>query len=124
MLASLSPRWTSVTLRRAKEFAMTRTMIASALGAALLAACAVIPPSAADEIWVPRDQAVAQLEDAKGVARRGLGLAEGGEAVLELFVAPSGEWCLLVTRADGLSRLAGSGEAWIAQDGPPAGDPI
>ena len=101
---------------------MTKTMIASALGAVLLAAAA--SAALAGEPWMPHDQAVAQVEAGKGAARRGIGVAEGGEAVLELFVAPSGEWTLLVTRADGLSRLAGSGEAWIPQESPLDGDPI
>lgn len=103
---------------------MTKTKIASALGAVLLAASAAVPAARAGEAWVPHEQAVAQLEAGKGAARRGIGIAQGGEAVLELFVAPSGAWTLLVTRADGQSRLAGSGETWIPQEAPLDGDPI
>jgi len=72
---------------------------------------------------MPRDMAVEQLKSATGEVRTGLGLATGGQAVVELFVAPGGDWSLLVTRANGLSCVTGAGEAWTPQE-VPAGDPI
>ena len=103
---------------------MTRNRIASSLGALIAAIVLTLPATAqAADGWMPRDRAVEQLESATGAARTGLGLAAGGQAVIELFVAPSGDWSLLVTQANGLSRVIGAGEAWIPQE-VPVGDPI
>ncbi len=103
---------------------MTKNRIALGLGALIAATMLTLPAAAqAADGWMPRDLAVEQLESANGAARTGLGLAAGGRAVIELFVAPSGDWSLLVTRANGLSCVTGAGEAWTPQE-VPVGDPV
>ncbi len=103
---------------------MTKNRIASRLGALIAATMLTLPAAAqAADRWMPRDRAVEQLESANGEARTGIGLVTGGRAVIELFVAPSGDWSLLVTRANGLSCVTGAGEAWTPQE-VPVGDPI
>ena len=103
---------------------MTKNRLASGLAALIAAAVLTLPAAAqAADGWMPRDRAVEQLENTNGEARTGIGLAAGGRAVVELFVAPSGDWSLLVTRPNGLSRVIGAGEAWIPQE-IPAGDPV
>ena len=103
---------------------MKNNRLALGLGALIAATVLTLPAAAqAADGWMPRDRAVEQLENANGEARTGIGLAAGGRAVVELFVAPSGDWSLLVTRPNGLSRVIGAGEAWIPQE-IPAGDPV
>ncbi len=104
--------------------AMTNKLVASAFGALVLLAAVSLPTAAqAGDNWMPREQAITQLEDAKREVRQGLGLARGGQAVLELFVGPTGDWSLLVTQVNGLSCVTGAGEAWTL-DKPLEGDPI
>lgn len=71
----------------------------------------------------PHEDAVANLEQVYGEKKIGLGLGPGGSAVFELFVAESGTWTLLVTRTNGRSCIAASGDNWITVP-PLYGDPI
>ena len=53
----------------------------------------------------------------------GVGIGASGEALYELFVADTGTWTILVTRPDGTSCIAASGESWMTNT-LLAGDPI
>jgi len=102
---------------------MNMNLVGLVTSALVLSIQVTLPTVAqAGDKWMPREQAVAQLEGEKREARQGLGLARGGRAVLELFVGPAGNWSLLVTQANGLSCVTGAGEAWTPEE-PLLGDP-
>jgi hypothetical protein len=60
---------------------------------------------------LPRAEAVAKLAESYGEQAIGLGLGRGG-MVYELFVAPEGNWTILMTRPGGASCIGASGEGW------------
>ena len=64
-------------------------------------------------LCVPHDEAVAKLDHRYGERQVGIGLEQQGETVIELFVAATGTWTVLVTRTDGLSCVAAAGESWM-----------
>ncbi len=39
-----------------------------------------------------------------------------GESVMELFTSETGSWTILVTRTNGLSCIAASGEDWTVME--------
>jgi hypothetical protein len=63
---------------------------------------------------MPHEDAVAKLKQSYGEQKVGLGLGSKGSAVFELFVAETGTWTLLVTRTNGISCIAASGDNWMA----------
>ncbi len=62
---------------------------------------------------LPHETAVSKLEQGYGEQRVGLGIGPSGGAVYELYVADTGTWTILVTRPNGLSCIAASGESWM-----------
>ena len=84
----------------------------------LLIASAVVPLSlvlagtAQAAVCMPHEAAVANLEQNFGQQAAGIGLAGRGQSMVELFVGKSGSWTILVTRTDGMSCVASSGEDW------------
>ena len=72
---------------------------------------------------LPHEEAVAKLKQHYDEQKVGLGLGSERSALFELFVAETGTWTLLVTRTNGISCIAASGDSWM---GSPllAGDPI
>ena len=84
----------------------------------LLIASAVVPLSLAlagttqAAVCMPHEAAVANLEQNFGQQVAGIGLAGRGQAMVELFVGSSGSWTILVTRTNGMSCVASSGEDW------------
>ncbi len=60
----------------------------------------------------PRSDIIALLKDNFGEVEVGQGLSIRGNLV-EIFVSPAGSWTVILSRPDGLSCLADSGEAWL-----------
>ena len=103
---------------------MTKNLVAATFAALVVSAAVSLPTAAqAGDNWMPREQAITQLEEVKREVRQGLGLARSGQAVLELFVAPTGGCSVLVTQANGLSCVTAAGEEWTL-DKPLVGNPI
>ncbi len=84
----------------------------------LLIASAVVPLSLAlagatqAAVCMPHEAAVANLEQKYGEQVAGIGLAGRGQSMVELFVGANGSWTILVTRTNGMSCVASSGEDW------------
>ena len=88
------------------------------LTTALLTATLAIAPAAPAAAQMrtgclPHETAVSKLEQGYGEQRVGLGIGPSGGAVYELYVADTGTWTILVTRPNGLSCIAASGESWM-----------
>ncbi len=81
-----------------------------------LAAAAVLLLSTvaagAAELCLPREAAVAQLEQGYDERRTNLGLVEGGQVVLETFVSASGTWTVMLTDTNGVSCVIATGSNW------------
>lgn len=95
-----------------------RWRISAAVTLALvLAQC--VPPAYAQispMSCLPHEAAVNKLEQGYGEQRAGLGISPDGGAVYELYVSPDGEtWTILITRTNGLTCIAASGESWMFQ---------
>ena len=60
---------------------------------------------------------MSQLQQSHGETAKGLGLGNRGQSVIELFVSETGSWTILITRTNGLSCIAASGENWTPMDG-------
>ncbi|HEX9647632.1 MAG TPA: hypothetical protein VGB88_09045 [Alphaproteobacteria bacterium] len=61
---------------------------------------------------LPHAEAVAKLGTEYGERQVGIGLGSRGSSVAELYVAESGTWTILITRTNGLSCIAASGDNW------------
>lgn len=79
-----------------------------------LVAAFFIAPAQAQGVCGPRDNIVKRLADGHQEARYAMGLAANGSLV-EVFVAPSGSWTILVTRPGGPSCVAGAGMDWTLE---------
>ncbi len=92
---------------------MTR-LLTTALLSATLALSATAPATAQMRTGcLPHETAVSKLEQGYDEHRVGLGIGPSGNAVYELYVADTGTWTILVTRANGLSCIAASGDSWM-----------
>lgn len=61
----------------------------------------------------PRNVVVRQLQEGYGERLAALGIAQGGGAVVELYVAEDGDtWTLLHTLPIGVSCLMATGQGW------------
>ena len=80
------------------------------------------PLAAAQQACLARDVAVAQLEAQHAERALGRGLARGGAAMVELFVAEAGGWTVIVTDPEGRSCVVATGRDWFAVV-PVSGDP-
>ncbi len=87
---------------------MIRTMLL-----ATLLVCAAPVLAQMRGMCLPREEAVKKLEDGYGERRVGLGVGPSGGAIYELYVADTGTWTILVTRPNGLSCIAASGDSWM-----------
>ena len=103
---------------------MKRTLKVSLVASLLVLAGA----AQAQQLCLPHEKAVGRLQRYHGESAKGLGLGNRGRSVLELFVSDTGSWTILVTRTNGLSCIAASGENWtpteteIPQMVPPIAD--
>ncbi len=91
---------------------MTRFWKTALLTAALMVPGAVAAQSQNMSVCLPHDDAVAKLKNTYGEEKIGLGLGQRGASVVELFVSESGTWTVLVTRTNGMSCVAASGDNW------------
>lgn len=76
-----------------------------------LVAAFFIVPALAQSVCGARDKIVKRLVDSYQESRHAMGLAANGNLV-EIFVAESGSWTVLITRPDGPTCVAGVGEDW------------
>lgn len=74
---------------------------------ALIAALLIASPAAAQQC-APRDMVVMQLATRHGEFRQSRGLNQGNK-VVEIFVAKSGSWTIVISEPDGTSCLADAG---------------
>ncbi len=63
-------------------------------------------------ICLPHSDAVSKLKTTYEEQKIGLGLGQRGSSVVELFVSDTGTWTILVTRTNGMSCIAASGDNW------------
>lgn len=68
-------------------------------------------PAQAQEVCGDRKEIIARLENGYQEHQKGVGLSANG-GVVELFVAPSGSWTLMVTNPSGISCLIAAGDGW------------
>ena len=71
----------------------------------------------AQQLCLPHEEAIARLQQLHGETTKGLGVGKRGQSVMELFTSETGSWTILVTRTNGLSCIAASGENWTLTDG-------
>ena len=98
---------------------MRRTFIPFLLATTLTLA----GPAHAQSGCQPRSDVVGKLETVHGKTRAALGVGEHGRQVLELFVDAEARWTILITRPNGLSCVAASGDSWTVI-GTPAGQDV
>lgn len=99
-------------------------LLTTALLTATLAIAAAAPAGAQMRgACLPHETAVTKLEKGYGEQRVGLGVGPSGGAIYELYVADTGTWTILVTRPNGLSCIAASGDSWMTSSPLLAGDP-
>ena len=88
------------------------------LKVSLVASLLVLAGTAqAQRLCLPHEQAITKLQQYHGETAKGLGLSNRGPSVMELFVSDTGSWTILVTRTDGLSCVAASGQSWTPTEG-------
>lgn len=101
-------------------------VVMAALAAFFFASACTAPEDAGDTVTsgslaqtqsidrcAPREIAVAKLKQHYGEGQIGIGIGSRGAAVLEIFVAEMGTWTVLVTRRNGISCIAASGDNWM-----------
>ena len=92
---------------------MIRLLTTAILTATLAIAAATPAAAQMRAACLPHETAVNKLERGYGEQRVGLGIGPSGSAVYELYVADTGTWTILVTRPNGLSCIAASGDSWM-----------
>lgn len=88
--------------------------ITTILAAALIGVLAPLTMAQAEpqaKRCVPRDKVVEVLGKKFKEHRRGIGLV-ADRMIMEVYVAESGSWTILVTGANGISCIVVAGEAW------------
>ncbi len=89
-------------------------LLTTALLTATLAIAAATPAAAQMRAGcLPHETVVSKLEKGDGEHRVGLGIGPTRDAIYELYVAETGTWTILVTRPNGLSCIAASGDSWM-----------
>lgn len=91
---------------------MTRFWKTALLTGALVVTSAMSTQAQNMSVCLPHDDAVAKLKNTYGEEKIGLGLGQRGASIVELFVSESGTWTVLVTRTNGMSCVAASGDNW------------
>ncbi len=88
------------------------------LKVSLIASLLVLAGAAqAQQLCLPHEEAIARLQQQHGESTKGLGVGTRGQSVMELFTSETGSWTILVTRTNGLSCIAASGENWTPTEG-------
>lgn len=80
----------------------------------------VTEPAWGQVVCNPRAEIAASLLREHAEVPRAMGVTNRG-AVLEVFVAPSGTWTLVVTVPSGMSCLTGVGDGWTMLPSPAKG---
>ena len=62
---------------------------------------------------LPYETAVGVLTHSHGKQKIGFGIGFNGGAVYELYVSNTGAWTILITKTNGISCPAASGDSWI-----------
>lgn len=97
-----------------------------ALCCAALISSAPSAQASPTNICAPRDKVVDKLATDYGESRQSIGLGRDN-AVVEVFASPtSGTWTITVTRADGMTCLVASGQAFemLAEAAPTKGSAL
>ncbi len=97
---------------------MRRTFIPFLLATTLTLA----GPAHAQSQCEPRSDVVSKLETVHGKTPAALGVGESGRKVIELFVNAEARWTILITRPNGLSCVAASGDSWTVISTPAGQD--
>jgi hypothetical protein len=107
------------------EMTMTNLIKATVLSAALLMAATTgfgAAQAQSTSVCLPHADAVNKLKASYDEHKIGLGLGQRGASIVELFVSETGTWTVLVTRTNGMSCIAASGDNWSSSP-MLAGDP-
>ena len=102
---------------------MTRLMKSVLLSSALVFGATGMAQAQQANVCLPHATAVGELAKGYDEHSVGFGIGARGETLYELFVADTGTWTILVTRPDGTSCIAASGDSWM-DNALLAGDPI
>ena len=101
---------------------MMRTITAALLTAALLWAGSAGVHAEMMGPCLPHAEAVAKLKRDYSEHQVGIGLGMRGNSVVELYIAETGTWTILITtRTNGSSCIAATGDNWTLSP-PVAGD--
>lgn len=92
---------------------MFRFIKTALLATALTAVAAATSGAQAQGPCLPHEDAVSKLAQSYGEQKVGLGMGPNGGMVYELYVGESGSWTILVTRPNGVSCIAASGDNWM-----------
>ena len=77
-----------------------------------LALIALASPSYAETPCFTHSELVALMDNSFDASQMALGREEGG-ALVEVFVAPDGQWALAITTPDMKSCVAATGRDWM-----------
>ncbi len=78
----------------------------------LVLSAAATGTARAEQVCLPRADAVAQLARQFDERAIGRGLSDDGQAMVELYVSDGGSWTVVVTSTAGVSCLVASGQNW------------
>jgi hypothetical protein len=93
---------------------MLRTFKTALLATALVLAATASASADAEAVGacLPHSEAVAKLNQRYDEHQVGIGLGSRGSSVVELFVAETGTWTILITHTNGMSCISASGDNW------------
>jgi len=77
----------------------------------ILVGCLLLPEISIAEICLARENLITQLSLQHGEVLTARGLVNDG-MVMELLVSTEGNWTILISRSDGISCVAATGEGW------------
>jgi hypothetical protein len=87
------------------------------VGAAMVLPLALPPATQAQMVGrcLPHDDAIANLAKQHEEQQIGVGVAQNGRMLYELFIAEDGRtWTVLATRPNGISCVAAEGTGWMS----------
>lgn len=89
-----------------------RATVVAAAGALPLLAVALAPSPAAAAQCGSHQPLVEQLQSKFQEQRQATGLAGDGAAMMELYIAESGTWTVVIAMANGMSCIVAAGSNW------------
>ncbi|HEX9771523.1 MAG TPA: hypothetical protein VGA50_20305 [Kiloniellales bacterium] len=93
---------------------MIRTINAALLTTALLWAGSAGVHAQGMGPCLPHAEAVAKLTQRYSEHQVGIGLGTQGDSVVELYVADTGTWTILITHTNGISCIGATGNSWTS----------